>query len=254
MAGYRRRGSVSEPQAFGGAASIRVTRSVLYDWPIGNLRDTRLSSDKLLCWICRERSIDGAEHKGNVGDLSSVCSHCNNAGTQAYDEAWRHLSSYLHANWREITARGSFDLSKVFDAEIATQAIRVQLHFVKVLGCKLLEDGIGVDLGSFAKALMAGTAHPEVTLLVTSSFVATGQLLSYESDVSVLRDGDQVCSAVWMNLFHPVGIKICYLKAGAPVREPPGSPWHPTRQKKIVKLSPYKGDTEPLVARRDLRI
>jgi hypothetical protein len=55
-------------------------------------------------------------------------------------------------------------------------------------------------------------------------------------------------------LVHPVGIKICYLKAGAPVREPPGFPWHPTRQRKLVKLSPYKGDTEPLVARRDLTI
>jgi hypothetical protein len=37
--------------------------------------------------------------------------------------------------------------------------------------------------------------------------------------ISVLRDGDEVYSAVWMNLVHPVGIKICYLKAGAPVRE-----------------------------------
>ena len=72
----------------------------------------------------------------------------------------------LHANWRDITARGSFDLSKVFGAETAKQATRVQL---KEFGCKLLEDGIRVDLGSFSAALMAGTAHPEVTLLVTSS-------------------------------------------------------------------------------------
>jgi hypothetical protein len=51
-----------------------------------------------------------------------------------------------------------------------------------------------------------------------------------------------------------VAVKICYLKGGAPVREPAGFPWHPTRQRKIVKLSPYKGDIEPQVARRDLRI
>lgn len=207
-----------------------------------------------MCWICRERPLDSAEHKVKAGGIRSVCGHCNSGVTQVYDEAWRRLSSYLHANWREITARGSFDLSKVFGAETAKQAIRVQLYFVKVLGCKLLEDAIRVDLGSFSRALMAGAAHPEVTLLVTSSLVPAGQLLSHESDVSVLRDGDAVYSAVWMNLVHPVGIKICYLKAGAPVREPPGFPWHPTRQKKVVKLSPYKGDTEPLVARRDLRI
>jgi hypothetical protein len=55
-------------------------------------------------------------------------------------------------------------------------------------------------------------------------------------------------------LLNPLAIKVCYLKSGAPVREPEGYPWHPTRQRKIVKLSPYKGDTRPLVARRDLRI
>lgn len=218
-----------------------------------------MSSDGSLCWICRERPVDSGERNASatVGAPQvsrSLCNHCNNAGTRVYDEAWRRLSGYLHANWGEITARGSFDLSKVFGTETAQQAIRVQLYFVKVLGCKLLEDDIGVDLGSFSKALMAGTAHPEVTLLVTSSLVPTGQLLSYESDVSVLRTGDEVYSTVWMNLVHPVGVKICYLKSAAPAREPPGHPWHPTRQKRIVKLSPYKGDTAPLVARRDLRI
>jgi hypothetical protein len=207
-----------------------------------------------LCWICGERPADGAEHNAALKVAPAVCGHCSNARTRIYDEAWRKLSGYLHANWREITARGSFDLSKVFGAEAAQHAVRVQLYFVKVLGCKLLEEGIRVELGPFSTALMAGTAHPEVTLLVTSSLVPAGRMLSHESDISVLRNGDEVYSAVWMNLIHPVGIKICYLKAGAPVREPPGFPWHPTRQKKIVKLSPYKGDTVPVIARRDLRI
>ncbi len=178
----------------------------------------------------------------------------DDARHRVYDEAWGKLSSYLHAHWREITARGSFDLSKVFGADTGAQSVRVQLHFVKLLGRKLLADGIRVDLASFAKSLTAGTAHPEVTLLVTSSLVPAGRMLSHESEVSVLRNGEEVLSAVWMHLLHPVGVKICYVKAGAPVREPPGYPWHPTRQKKIVKLSPYKGDTTPLVARRDLRI
>jgi hypothetical protein len=195
---------------------------------------------------------------GAIGAMAqitrSTCSDCLTAVTRANGEAWQKLWRYLQGNWRDITARGSFDLSKIFGAESAQQVVRVQLYFVQVLGCKLLADGIRVDLGSFSTALRTGTAHPEVTLLVTSSLVPAGGLLSYESAVSVLRQGDEVLSAVWMNLVHPIGIKICYVKTGAAVRQPPGFPWHPTRQKKIVKLSPFKGDTEPLVARRDLRI
>jgi hypothetical protein len=169
----------------------------------------------LLCWICGERPAVGAEHEVNASDIRSVCSHCTNAVTRVYDEAWRKLSSYLHANWREITARGSFDLSKVFGAEAtARQAVRVQLYFVKALGSKLLEDGIHVDLEAFSKALMTGTAHPEVTLLVTSSLVPAGKMLSYESDVSVLRSGDEIYSAVWMNLVHPVGSQNLLFESG----------------------------------------
>ncbi len=218
------------------------------------------AGDSPLCWICRARPAEATNRRSSAAKADalefpcSVCSHCSNTGTRGYDEAWSELSNYLHTHWRDIVARGSFDLSKVFGVEAAKQSVRVQLHFVKLLGCKLLAAGIRLDFGPFSRALMEGTPHPQVTLLVASSLVPAGRMLSYESDVSVLRNGDEVHSAVWMNLVHPVAIKVCYLKAGAPIREPPGFPWHPARQRKIVKLSPYKGDAEPLVARRDLRI
>lgn len=243
------------------------------------------------CWICRKRPADSSEHKVKASDVRltaptlarstpaylqinstatnrkigsakakalafspSICRYCNNTGTQPYDEAWQRLSYYLHANWVEITGRGSFDLSKPFAGEAATHALDVHLFFVKILGCKLQADKIQVDLASFSAALLDRTPHPEVTLLIANSNVPAGQFLFYESDVSVLRNGDEVYSAVWMYLVHPVAIKVCYLKDGAPVREPVGFPWHPNRQRKIVKISPYKGDTQALVARRDLRI
>jgi hypothetical protein len=245
-----------------------------------------------LCWICEERPADSAEHRIKASDVRhaapglsqsnpaflqinnsatnkaiggsatskalafppSICRHCNHTGTQPYDEAWRHLSAYLHTHWKDITARGNFDLSKSFPGNPAALAVKVHLFFVKLLGCKLLADGIAVDLAPFSAALLGGKAHPEVSLLVAASNVAAGQFISYNSDVSVLRNGDEVYSALWIYLVHPVAIKVCYLKTGAPVREPDGFPWHPNRQRKIVKISPYKGDTQPILARRDLRI
>jgi hypothetical protein len=170
------------------------------------------------------------------------------------ESSWRRLSEHLRQQWREITARGSFDLSKVFPSETAAHALKVHLFFVKLLGEKLRADEITVDQTSFAGAVRNHTPHPDVTLLIADMTVANGQLLSHDSDVSVLRQGEVVLSALWTHRNPPVAVKICYLRPGAPVRAPDGFPWHPLRQRKIVKLSPYKGDTQPVVARRDLRI
>ena len=76
----------------------------------------------------------------------------------------------------------------------------------------------------------------------------------WDAAVSVLRQGEEVWSAMWVHWEHPIAAKACYVKNGAPVRPPQGFPWHPLRQRKIVKLSPFKGDARQLVARRDLRV
>ncbi len=172
----------------------------------------------------------------------------------AYGDAWRRLSRHLRDHWGAIIDRGSFDLSKPFAREAGASAVKVQLHFVNLLGGRLLADKVPMDLASFSEAVAGGTPHPDVTLLIADGTVPHGRLRAYGSDVSLLRDGEQVLSALWLHLEHPVAVKICYIKGGAAVREPEGFPWHPTRQRKIVKISPYKGDAQPLVPRRDLRI
>lgn len=168
--------------------------------------------------------------------------------------AWRELSVYLAAHWNEITRRGNVDLTKAFKRYTAEQAVDVHLYFVKLLGCELVSQNVAIDVKSFSAALIDRTPHPEVTVLMASCAAQPGKLMSYSSEVSLLKSGSEVQSALWAYLVSPMAFKICYLKADVPVREPDGFPWHPARQRKIVKLSPYKGDTQPLVARRDLRI
>ena len=208
-----------------------------------------------LCWICGRRDADGAETlPGMPASTGLVCRECHETRVRSYAAAWQRLSTHLQANWRDISKRGQFDLSRVFADGTAVRALEVHLHFVELLGCQLRRQQLRVDLEPFAAALRNTTPHPEVTLLIADATVRSGRLVSHASEVSVLRRDDEVYSALWTHLQHPLAVKICYLKRGAPVREPEGFPWHPSRQRKIVKLSPYKGDTQPLIARRDLQI
>jgi hypothetical protein len=205
------------------------------------------------CWICRERNAVASAPPDPARASAPVCAPCHER-LQSYDAAWRRLEVHLRTHWSAITARGSFDLTKLPADDTAGQALDIHLFFVQRLADRLQGERISVDLASFAVALRERVAHPEVVLLVADARTRSGTLLLHASDVSVLRSGDEVHSALWSHLAHPLAVKVCYLKSGAPVQPPDGYPWHPTRQRKIVKLSPLKGDAQPLVARRDLRI
>ncbi|MGA2777323.1 MAG: hypothetical protein ABSF94_07175 [Steroidobacteraceae bacterium] len=106
-----------------------------------------------------------------------------------------------------------------------------------------------------ARALLAGREHPDISLFVTDARMPGVSMHLINSEVRVLcNQAGEVHSALWTYLEHPIAIKINYLKPGAPLQPPPGTPWHPTRQRKIVMLSPYAGDAGPTAGPQGLRI
>jgi hypothetical protein len=100
---------------------------------------------------------------------------------------------------------------------------------------------------------MQRRAHPEVSIFVADGNIAPGQILAYDSEVHTLtNEAGRIDSALWVYLVDPIAIKVNYLRTGTPLSPPPGSAWHPTRQRKIVRLSPYQGDSEPIVGQAKL--
>src|SRR5262249_588214 len=130
---------------------------------------------KMECWICRGiadshehfakasnvKTYFGEQHNGpfykhtdttlnkrvisiksnNLTFKNPICRKCNNQLTQPYDNAWEILSKYLQDHWPIIVKNGYFDLSKVFPKDTHKHALHVHLYFVKLLGCKLIEEG-----------------------------------------------------------------------------------------------------------------
>jgi hypothetical protein len=239
--------------------------------------------DLPLCWICRIKPADSAEHRIKASDVratapgmsqrtpvylqqnfeptnikiggakskaltfdASICQYCNNTRTQPYDIAWSSLSAYLRTHWRDIRHRGRFDLTKPFPGKTRASALNVHLYFVKVFGCKIHQDGIPVDLAPFSKALMESSAHPEVSILIADDRAGEGKILFFDSDVHTMTEkGGELHGAVWMYNLSPIAMKIAYIKTDARLTAP-GHPWHPTKPSKVVKLSPYIGATEPI--------
>jgi len=157
--------------------------------------------------------------------------------------------------WPHIVKLGRFDLSKAFPADARTGALYVHLYFVAALGARLSADAVRIDLDPFIRALIERRPHADVSLLVADARVPRGSLRLYDSDLHLLRNqDDEVHSALWCHLAHPLTIKVNYLKPGAPLCPPPGNPWHPVRQRKWVSLSPYDGAATRRDTLQSLRI
>jgi hypothetical protein len=187
----------------------------------------------------------GSSRANRLKFAKSICAECNGTRTQPYDFAWQRLLTYLLATWPAITRRGRFDLSKAFPGGTRAAALAVHLFFVKLFGCKIQDEGHAVDLATFSRSLLQGVAHPEVSITFANSRVTDHRILMYESELhSMSAQIGDLHGALWLYLVHPIAVKVGYIKAGAPLHLV-GNPWHPSRPGKLIKLSPYKGATEP---------
>jgi hypothetical protein len=59
-------------------------------------------------------------------------------------------SDYIRADWRAIRQRRSVDLAVPFPGAIEGGSLDVHLFFVKLFGCKIVEDGESKDLSTWA--------------------------------------------------------------------------------------------------------
>jgi hypothetical protein len=209
------------------------------------------ASAAVTCWLCRERPPAA----GAIGAAASLCADCELEFGQPGARAWQTLAEYLLAHWDTIRKLGRFDLTKAFPGDARAGALAVHLHFLTVLACRLRSSAVPLDLESFAHSLRTRRAHPDVSLLVADARAAPQTLLLHDAEVRLLRNQDgAVQSARWTELRHPIAIKVSYLKPGAPLRPAPGEPWHPDRQRRLVRLSPYLGEASPLAGIQGLRI
>ncbi len=236
-----------------------------------------------LCWICQQRPADSAEHRFKASDVRArlpwlsqgtpaylqrdgratnhpigsakagklkfkptICAHCNDTATQPYDLAWERLSEYLHQQWRDIVRAGSFRLSRPFRGRQHIGAVNVHLFFVKLFGCKIVDDGVPIELARFRQSLRNRVPHPEVFLqIVNNPSIEESVLAAYDSEVHTMRDrGGQLDGATWLYQIAPVGVKVSWIRTGVPL-ELTGPYWHPSRLRKVVFLAPFEGGTEP---------
>ncbi len=97
-----------------------------------------------------------------------ICAHCNNNLSQPYDKAWERLSGYLRNNWEKVLTQRIIPLKDIFPGEIEQSMLYIQLFFVKLFGCRIIEHEVPIEIKSFSRAFLGNEMHKNI-------FISFGQ-------------------------------------------------------------------------------
>lgn len=223
----------------------------------------------MCCWICNCKDVTG-EHLIKNSDLKSlfgvvsqedpiyltrgeekprkiqstnsklvksktICSSCNSARTQPFDQAWETLSAYLQDNQATFSETGSLDLREVFGNSFPRSMLYVHLYFLKLFGCKIKEDSFPIDLSIFSRAIKKKKPVKFVYISLNYFSAETEIKNAGYSTIDKLSIGSEVKYASWLYIIGKIGINICYWRSDQCGNLDDHS-WHPSKIKSTIPI------------------
>jgi len=227
------------------------------------------------CWICGKKGSTG-EHLIKASDLKSyfgevsqkaplyfhtskkknipvgsikkskrlksdalICNYCNSSLTQPYDKAWEQLSSYLRTNWEQVYSSGKANLTKVFPGNVKKSLLNVHLYFVKLFGCRIIEDGVPIDITPFQKSLLHKKSHKNIYIAIGPRPGKVAHKYAGLTPIESLNINGGSAFATWLYMIDQLAVNIIYVTK---YRHPNimENTFHPDKFNIILKIKEFK--------------
>ena len=222
------------------------------------------------CWICgspadsREHLLKASDLRHFFGDITSnspvfyhslhrknvpirsaksnivktgkiLCRRCNDTRTQPFDIAWEQLLGNLSKNWTVVKESRRYKLQKAFPGSTRAQSVNVHLYFVKLMGCRIVDDRIPIDIEQFVTSMKTQSCHPGVFLTYCFRNIPKGDKhYAGISEVCAKQYNGVAEMATWYYSLGELDIQVTWFKSD-PIKNVPYA-WHPQRGGKIIKF------------------
>lgn len=177
----------------------------------------------------------GSTNADRLKSKALICNRCNSGLTQPYDRAWERFSSHLEHRYIPSPNLGYIDLGHVFNVHTKRSAINLQLYFVKLFGCRIVEENVPIDTQPFAYALLNATALNTIHLGFSLLPDGSGKKVAGVTPIEGLNIGGVVRYATWLYSVGDLSVFVTYStlpKLTKSVRW-----WRPTRHGHTVPLT-----------------
>jgi len=182
----------------------------------------------------------GSRKSNQLKSKALICAPCNNQRTQPHDRAWEKLSDYLYSNWSTIKKTGCIDFEAAFSGSFEESSKFLQLYFLKLFGCLLIESKNKILANEFAKSIMDEIPHDDVFIFFVKTRDFIGNSCVGISDLdAVFFDGSELIRAAWVYMVGEMSLRIVYIHPKHGHLEPIKG-WNPKDLSNKVKISKVK--------------
>lgn len=174
----------------------------------------------------------GSTNAARLKSKALICNRCNSSLTQPYDRAWDRFSDFIQRRFLPSPNLGYVDLGSIFPRHSKRAAIHLQLYFVKLFGCRIIEENIPIDTRPFAKSLLDASPLETVNLGFALLAGEAGKKVAGVTHIECLVVNGSAVYATWLYSIGDFSVFIAYStlpKLSKSVRW-----WRPTRHGRTV--------------------
>lgn len=232
------------------------------------------------CWICGSKG-DSGEHLSKATDIKSVfgeisqrkplvlrkddntkkklgsrkadalkssapiCTQCNNVRTSSHDRAWEKLSEFLRQYPLDRRGPLSIRLSKVFKHDRYKNVLAVHLYFVKLFGCRIVENSIPIDTDSFSESILKEKPNPLIFIHFKKGLVPKLKTVGLSNIQASNDETGTIVGAVWTYIVDNLFVDISYSRTPARTEYLKNS-FHPQWKNKVINFQDYETTTNEI--------
>lgn len=177
----------------------------------------------------------GSTNADRLKSKALICNRCNSSLTQPYDRAWERFSSYLEHRYIQAPSIDYINLCNVFNVHAKRSAASLQLYFVKLFGCRLIEENVPIDIKPFSNALLNAT--PLSTIYLGFAFLpdGSGKKIAGVTPIQGIDIGGVIRYATWLYSVGDLSVFVTY--STLPKLTKSVHWWRPTRHGLTVPLT-----------------
>ena len=163
-----------------------------------------------------------------------ICRRCNDTDTSIYDNAWSDLLRYLHRNWNQIKTKEKINLKTIFPGKSNEAAINFQLYFVKLYGCRIIDENIPLDIDKFSYSVKNNRVHDTLYLTFNYWHLTDGAIYLGPSQIETKNYNGSIEMATWLYSIGELDVQLVWFN-NPPQKNVPKA-WSPNDKGSIIKF------------------